>query len=172
MQSEPYKPPFKIYALLVLISFVFWILLTGNLQTDELITGVLVAIVVSLVSSPHVKILEGLKLTPTSLVSIPLFLLYFARALVLANFDMARRVLSPKLPIDPAVVKVKTQLQSDLGRLLLANSITLTPGTLSIDVEDDYLLIHWVDCPDTEDQVAITEQITEGFEKHLRGFVK
>jgi multicomponent Na+:H+ antiporter subunit E len=69
------------------------------------------------------------------------------------------------------VVQVRTNLRSDLGKLLLANSITLTPGTLTVDVEGDLLLIHWIDCPAGIDMAEATRLIAADFEKHLRGFV-
>jgi multicomponent Na+:H+ antiporter subunit E len=97
---------------------------------------------------------------------------HFFRALVVANFDVARRVVSPSLPIRPAVVEVRTGLRSALGRMLLANSITLTPGTLTIDVEGDRLLVHWIDCPPGTDLAQATNAIAAGFERHIKGFLK
>jgi len=85
---------------------------------------------------------------------------------------MARRILTPSLPLNPEVVEVKTELQSDLGRLLLANSITLTPGTLTVDVKDDRLLVHWVDCRPGTDLEQATQAIAAGFERHIKGFLK
>jgi multicomponent Na+:H+ antiporter subunit E len=101
-----------------------------------------------------------------------LYLVSLARALILANLDMARRVLTPSLPIRPALVHINTSLRSELGRLTLANSITLTPGTLTVDVEHDTLTVHWVDCPPGTDMQAATEEIAGGFERHLRGFLE
>ena len=85
---------------------------------------------------------------------------------------MARRILSPGLPIYPAVVEVHTELRSSLGKLLLANCITLTPGTLTIDVVNDTLRIHWIDARDAMDIEQATRQIAERFEKQLMGVVR
>ena len=57
---------------------------------------------------------------------------------------IARIVLAPSLPLNPGIVKVKTRLQSKMGRLMLANSITLTPGTLTVEMQGEWLYIHWV----------------------------
>jgi len=100
------------------------------------------------------------------------FMLVFLRSLVHANIDMARRVLSPSLPIRPAVVEVETRLQSTLGRLLLSNAITLTPGTLTVDVHADRLTVHWVDCPPGLDMHGQTQAIVGTFERHLLGFLE
>ena len=61
-----------------------------------------------------------------------------------ANIDVAWRVLHPKLPIKPGIVKVKTLLRSDIGLTVLANSITLNPGSTTVDVDKDngFLYIH------------------------------
>lgn len=57
---------------------------------------------------------------------------------------MAYRVLHPDMPIRPGIVKVKLGLKSDIARAMLANSITMTPGTISVDIVDEYLFIHWI----------------------------
>jgi multicomponent Na+:H+ antiporter subunit E len=93
-------------------------------------------------------------------------------ALLRANIDMARRVLSPRLPINPALVEVQTQLKSPLGQLILANSITLTPGTLTVDVVGDHLQVHWVDSTYGVDLKHATHAIAESFERHLREFIE
>jgi len=59
-----------------------------------------------------------------------------------ANIDVMRRVLSPKLDISPTLVRVRASQKSDLGQVIYANSITLTPGTISIDVADGQILVH------------------------------
>jgi multicomponent Na+:H+ antiporter subunit E len=60
----------------------------------------------------------------------------------LANLHVARRILDPKLPIHPSVIRVKTGQKSDLGRVIYANSITLTPGTVSINIDEDEIWVH------------------------------
>ena len=79
---------------------------------------------------------------------------------------MARRVITPSLPINPGIVEVKTKLKSKMGRMILANSITLTPGTLTIDIQDDILYIHWIDVQ-SEDIDEATKTIVRKFEKYL-----
>ena len=79
---------------------------------------------------------------------------------------MARIVLSPSLPINPGIVKFKSKLPTDYAKMVLANSITLTPGTLSIDIIDDTFYIHWINVKTTNPEEAFTE-IAETFEKIL-----
>lgn len=159
-----------------LVVFVFalllWLGLTASLRTDELIAGVLIALAAALLSLNHSPIFAGLRLTPAAPLAFLRYLLAFSVALVRANLDMARRVLAPSLPIRPGLVRIKTTLQSDIGRLALANSITLTPGTLSIDLQADELLVHWIDCPPDTDMAAATHTIAADFERHLKGFLR
>ncbi|MFP4202302.1 MAG: Na+/H+ antiporter subunit E [Candidatus Acetothermia bacterium] len=86
---------------------------------------------------------------------------------VVANFDVAFRVLHPDVPINPGIVKVETDLESDSARTALANSITLTPGTMTVDIsEDGYLYVHWINISST-DVEASTREIVGRFEPLL-----
>ena len=68
-----------------------------------------------------------------------------------ANLDVVYRALHPQMPIHPGIVKIKTNLKSDSAITALANSITLTPGTLTVDVtEDGYLYVHWINVKSTD----------------------
>ena len=92
----------------------------------------------------------------------------FTWRLILANIDVAKRVLTPKIPVNPGIVKVPTKLKGDFGKLTLANSITLTPGTLSIDVLEDSIYVHAIDIDKTLDENNETT-IGADFEKILGG---
>ena len=87
-----------------------------------------------------------------------LYLLTFLWELLTANVDVARRTLAPSLPIDPAVVEVPLRVRTPLAITTIANSITLTPGTLTMDYDDETnsLYVHSIDGSDTE---AILEPI-------------
>jgi multicomponent Na+:H+ antiporter subunit E len=67
---------------------------------------------------------------------------WLAWEIVKANLDVARRIVDPKLPISPRVIRVKTSQKSELGQVIYANSITLTPGTVSMLVSGDSILVH------------------------------
>jgi len=153
-------------------SLVFWLLLVGTLDRQEVIAGLLVAAAAAALAFSRTPILAGFRLTPRSPVAFAGYIASLLVALVRANLDMARRVLTPSLPIRPAMVRITTSLRSDLGRLVLANSITLTPGTLSVDIEDDTLIVHWIDCPPDSDLAAASEAIAGQFDRRLRGFLR
>jgi len=88
----------------------------------------------------------------------------FIVAMVRANIDVAKRVLSPSLPINPAIVKVPVKLKGEISKLTLANSITLTPGTLSLELDDEGIYVHWID-KKSDDPEEIKKAIVGSFEK-------
>ena len=67
---------------------------------------------------------------------------WLAWAIVKANMDVTRRILSPSMPISPTLVEVPATQHNQLGQVIFANSITLTPGTVSVDVEDGIITVH------------------------------
>jgi multicomponent Na+:H+ antiporter subunit E len=99
------------------------------------------------------------------------WILYYAfrffKLMFIANLDVAYRVLHPALPIKPGIVKVKTRLTNPLAQLVLANSITLTPGTLVVDMQSDgTLFVHWI-CVISDDEEVARKMIVEPFEQIL-----
>jgi len=95
-----------------------------------------------------------------------MFLPIFIIEMVKANIDVALRVLNPRLPLKPGFVELKTNLKKDASRLFLANSITLTPGTLSLDVKDDRIFVHWIEVKSTEEK---ERYISGKFERLIKG---
>lgn len=93
---------------------------------------------------------------------------FFLWECIKANIDVAYRVLHPGLPINPGIVKVKTSLRSDTGLTFLANSITLTPGTMSVDIDSEkgILYIHCINVTNMGIEGA-TKEIVDKFEKIL-----
>ena len=146
--------------------FFFWILLNGSLATDVLIVGAAVSAVITFFFRSHLGWFSELRLTPVALATTVGYIVYYLKALVTSNLNVAGIVLSPDLPVRPGIVKVKTRLKSSMGRMLLCISITLTPGTLTVDMDGEWLYIHWVtvDSPDIE---AATQAIVGGFERYL-----
>jgi multicomponent Na+:H+ antiporter subunit E len=144
-------------------------LLTWPPDGQHLIVGVLVAIFVSyltgdmFVKRPH--LFKHASRYFWFLYYVPIFIWECTKA----NIDVAIRVSHPRLPINPGIVKVKTSLKSDTGLTFLANSITLTPGTLSVDIdqENGFLYVHWIDVK-AQDQEKATQMIVHRFERILK----
>lgn len=145
---------------------VFWVLLNGTLAPQTLLVGIVAALAIVVFYTDGMSFLSAYRPVPRSFVATFQFLGYFLKELVRSNIALARIVLSPALPIKPGIVKVRTKLTSPMGRLLLANSITLTPGTLSVELDGDWLYVHWVTVEGTDNDVA-TAKIVAGFERYL-----
>jgi len=157
----------KSFLYLFVLSEVVWLALTSSFHFQEVIIGIFVSFIFSLFLSR--RYLE-LSLPPLSLKRVAFFILYILvlfKEIIKANFDVAYRVVHPKMPIKPGIVIIKTGLKSDIAKMFLANSITLTPGTFTLDIVDDALLIHWINVR-TENIAEATEIIGEKFEKYLR----
>ncbi len=142
-----------------------WVLLT-SWDIQEIYAGLIVSALIVLLSLGMEPVLGDVKLTPKALVFGLLYIFVFLKELLVSNLDVARRVVNPKLPIKPGIVKVKTTLHSNIGKTILANSITLTPGTLTVDIKDEYLYIHWIEIKH-DDLEGATKDIVQKFEKYL-----
>jgi multicomponent Na+:H+ antiporter subunit E len=146
---------------------ILWLFLSQSFSWQVILTGVGVSLLVAVAyGSARYARLGGIPLSFRTIRAFVLYLFVFLRELVKANLDVTLRVIQPSLPIHPGIVEVKTKLKSPIGRLVLANSITLTPGTLTVETEGDSLFIHWIDVrsPDIEEA---TREIVSTFERHL-----
>ena len=106
------------------------------------------------------------RITPKKIAWSIAYTVYLFLSIIKANIDVASRVVRPTIPLNPGIVTIRTGLKSPLGRIILANSITLTPGTLSVEIKDDVLYIHWIDVSSTDREEA-TAAIAAGFERYL-----
>ena len=126
-----------------LFLFVLWMALSMSLATDNIIIGALISGGVALF---YTLVFKGERdaewLRPIGLLE---YLFVLIKSLIISNVQISRRILSPKMQITPAIVAIPTRLKSDWKKLLLANSITLTPGTLTLDIKGDMLYIHVID---------------------------
>ena len=129
-----------------LVLFAVWLLLSGIFEPLLLVLGVGSCLaVVLIVRRMDVLDREGhpIHLGWRALA----YWVWLAREIVTANFDVAKRILDPRLPIDPTIIRVKTSQGSELGQVIYANSITLTPGTVSMRVSEDSILVHALAAP-------------------------
>jgi len=126
---------------LAAVLFVLWYLLSGHDEPLLLSLGGASAVAVTLIAWRKGSLdREG---HPIHLIRrAPAYWAWLAWQIVKANIDVARRCLDPRLPISPTLVTLKASQGSDLGRVIYANSITLTPGTVSVAVEGDRITVH------------------------------
>lgn len=155
--------------ILFILGFLIWMLLTWPADFQHALVGIAVAAFVAMLTGDmfvrrpaHFKHIHRYL---WFFYYVPLFLWECLKA----NIDVMLRVLNPKLPINPGIVKIKTTLKSDTGLTFLANSITLTPGTLCIDIDakEGILYIHWIDVK-SRDVSQATQLIAGKFEAILK----
>ncbi|KAB1198950.1 hypothetical protein GJR99_10090 [Haloferax sp. MBLA0078] len=124
-----------------LVAFAFYIFLGDPTDWFDVVTGAVSAVVVAVVMGHVVFERPPTVRTLGTLSRALVFLPYLLFAVVRANLSLAAVLLDPRLPIDPAVVRLPAP-EGRLATALLANSITLTPGTLTVDVDGDHLVVH------------------------------
>jgi multicomponent Na+:H+ antiporter subunit E len=143
--------------MLIILLFVFWLILSPALTVETMILGLIAALGV-VVFNTDLLFNEN----ETSFYSIKGIIRLFSFIGILlveilkANIEVAKIVLSPSMPISPTFVKIPVKLKKDLNKVLYANSITLTPGTLSVDINDKEILVH-----------ALTQEWADGMEGNI-----
>ena len=154
---------------LIFIAYFFiWLILSWSLDLGNLIGGVLISLFVLFLTSgffpKKTALFKNFKRYVWFLYYIPLFIWECFKA----NLDGAYRVLHPDLPMRPGIVKVKTNLKSDLGLTFLANTITLKPGTMTVDIDKErgFIYVHWVNV-ESQDIEKATKIIVDKFERIL-----
>lgn len=146
-------PKTKIPAVIAtfILCMAFWVLITWNFSSQELLAGAVVSFAAALFSARFM--IHGKAfwlLNPAKLFGLIYYvLIVFPVELVKANVDMAKRCFGGCKNINPGIVKVPVDLQSEYGQAMLANSITLTPGTITMEVTEEdgqtYYYVHWID---------------------------
>jgi len=169
MEKQEYTSESKLRSFIYLFLFTIfiWLCLTSSLHYQELLTGIFISLFLTILLH---KQYNELGLPPLTLKRFTFFIIYLFVLfieIIKANFDVAYRVIHPKMPIKPGIIVITTELKQNIAKMILANSITLTPGTFTLDILGDKLLIHWINVK-TEDSREATQIIGEKFEKYLR----
>jgi len=154
---------------LFFVALIVWCILSWLPDCQHLIVGVFIAAFVAIMTGDlFIRRPELLKHPLRYWYFFFYYLPVFLWECLKANIDVAYRVLHPKLPIKPGIVKVKTHLKTDTALTFLANSITLTPGTMSVDIDRDngILYVHWINVR-AKDCEGATKYIVRRFEKIL-----
>lgn len=163
----------KRYIFFAAILGLIWCFVHGTISFDNFVLGLIFApfIIRPFKSLYHFErdfsFGNGLKKIPAQLT----YFYVLAKEIIKANIVVAKIVLQPKINIKPGIVAVPIRTKTDLGITAIANTITLTPGTLTIDMSDDrsVLYVHAIDASDPEDlaksiQEDLEEYILEAFE--------
>lgn len=159
----------KLYSKIFLFCIIFTIwLVLGGFDFYSLIVGLICGITIILLFGDICLQNEWSFRKPLRYLWFLYYIPVFIFEVIKANLDVAYRILMPEMPIKPGIVKIKTKLKNDSALTLLANSITLTPGTLSVDVnkENGYIYVHWIYVRSKNIEEA-TQKIAKKFEDIL-----
>lgn len=131
---------------MLLLFFLAWIIFNGNLTLEIVLFGVVIALgmfafICKFMDYGIQKELRIYKLVPVFFQ----YLFLLVKEIVQANLTVCRMILSRKEIMEPVIVHVHTNLKTETARVILANSITLTPGTITVSLTDDDLLVHCLD---------------------------
>lgn len=130
------------FILLVLL-IVFWMIIASTISLIELIVGILASLLIVLYSMDLVFTKDEMtSFSPRTIKALFSLFLRLIREIVVSNFHVAKIVLSRKLPIDPGFEMIRQPLKKDLNQTLYGNAITLTPGTLTVDITDEGIIVH------------------------------
>jgi len=156
-----------------IVAVIIWITMTwpfvdGRIDMQVLLAGVIASFIVAILFHEILPKEHHVFISPVRifwfLVYVPVFFYYMLKA----NLDVVYRALHPKMPIKPGIVKIKTTLKTESGITALANSITLTPGTLTVDLTDDgFLYVHWINVK-SDDIDQATRLVAQRFEWFLK----
>jgi len=146
MSSERKKssPAFHPAAFLATFSilFVLWLIMSGHFDLFHISLGVICSALVAYLS--HDLLFQDFHCGRSAGVALRFmgYIPWLLYQIVLANIHVAKMALHPRMPIDPAIIQFETRLTSDLALSTLANSITLTPGTITVDIRDGKYFVH------------------------------
>jgi multicomponent Na+:H+ antiporter subunit E len=159
----------KIARILMTILYLMggWLLFTGTVAAFPLLLGLFFSIIVALLTY-HLFIeeqeVERRVLLPRIYLLIG-FLVLIVVKVYIASFRIAWKVITGN--INPRIVHFRSRLRSDMARVALANSITLTPGTLTLDLDEDHLVVHWLEASTTHSGYA-ARLVARPFERWLK----
>jgi multicomponent Na+:H+ antiporter subunit E len=127
----------------ILLYVLYWIILSESKDLQTIIIGIFICGSIAWMNarfsgeyrSKHKVFIHKIKYAI-------IYVFVLLKEIVIANLQVAKKVLSPSMDISPTVVSIKTKLKSDFYKTILANSITLTPGTITVSMEKDILTIH------------------------------
>jgi multicomponent Na+:H+ antiporter subunit E len=157
-----------------LVCFVFWVVLDFSFKLEELLAGAIVSLLVALFSA-RFFIHEDARWFFNAahfFAMVKFWFCTFIREMINANISMAKICFGGCKNINPGIVKIPTEMKSDYGLAALCNSITLTPGTITMEATEEdgqtYLYVHWIDVKETDPEKA-GEAIKGALEEGLKG---
>lgn len=126
---------------IVYLYLLFWIVISENARIETLCIGIIISLLVTTLNKDLMSINRKLNFRENSILWIS-YTGLLLKEIIVSNINVAKIVLSPRIVISPQIVKVKTKIKSDFNRAIFANTITLTPGTLTVLMDGDEIFVH------------------------------
>lgn len=150
------------------LAYVAWLFFNMNVGVQSLVLGVPVALVAAIVASKYMfPKFELSYLSPKRYVGLAVYSVDFFIAVIKANIFMIKIIMNPRPELKPALLRIPLRTNSEMVTAGVSNSITLTPGTLTVDASGDFLYVHWIIASELETEKAKGE-IVGNFEKNLK----
>ncbi|MCB8984540.1 MAG: Na+/H+ antiporter subunit E [Ardenticatenaceae bacterium] len=147
------------YVRAVLLLTLVYLALTSNLQASNIVVGVLLAVGVLALLRPQRRVTDW-RAAGTAVVAVLRYIFVLAHDMVVSGMQVARIVLDPKLPIQPGIIAIPSGCQSELGTALSAHAITLAPGEMVVEIDDDGVMYtHVLDMAHAETAVAEAQEL-------------
>jgi multicomponent Na+:H+ antiporter subunit E len=136
-----YRRISNMYGGIVYLYLLFWIVISENAKIETICIGIIISLLVATLNKDLMCVNRKLNFRKNSMLWISYTTLMLKEILV-SNINVAKIVLSPKIIISPQIVTIRTKIKSNFNKTILANTITLTPGTLTISMNGDEILVH------------------------------
>ena len=153
-----------------ILSFLVYIVFTGSLRLYDIVTGIVASLIIGLITANIVIEKPDKALSLKRLIWLIIYSFkYFFVSEVVSHIDVIRRALSPRMPLNPGIVRVPYEATSDYGEALVACSITNTPGTVVVDVDKERRIfyVHWIDVK-TIDPSEARDKICKMFDEYAK----
>ena len=129
------------YYWIVYLYLLFWIILSENAKVETICIGIIISLLVRSLNKDLMCCKKQLKFKK-NIARWVYYIIMLIKEIVVSNLNVAKIVLSPKIIISPQIVTINTKIKSDFHKTIYANSITLTPGTLTISMDRDNITVH------------------------------
>jgi multicomponent Na+:H+ antiporter subunit E len=145
---------FKHAASMTVVLFALWLLLSGHFDNAVLLGFGLVSTAFAVFLALRMEVVDHESYPFHMTRRLVRFWLFLGKEMVVTNIDVARRILGPRNRISPRVITIRPPQRSDLGLAIYANSITLTPGTVSMEVLRKGMTVHALTKESADDLIA------------------
>jgi multicomponent Na+:H+ antiporter subunit E len=125
--------------------FAFWLVISASLAPADLALGAVLSLLLGAWSTRFLWAGETPAVSPREIFALAMFLMSFSREVFHSAVHVARVVLDPRLPIRPRLIVCRTGLAREVSRVAFANAVSLTPGTLTVDMDGSTFLVHCLD---------------------------